>query len=447
MRFSPSITPFQRLLVFIVFLVCLFGACMINPVFCPDEAARQLLTNYIFQNNKLPTGNELETIIPGWGFSYALRPYLPSIIASFLMRLWSLIYTSEYSLLVVSRMCSVFSLTGCCYLCIKSGNMLFRHKETATLFAVILCFTPQVSFLGMYQCNDSFALFSICLMFYSLIRGSRLHWDIKSSLLLALSFSVCVLSYYSAYMWIPTSVIFCIGVCFRDQSIDNKISFVARRSILIGGVVFLLTGWFFVRNAILHDGDFLGISTERKMRDIALSQGSSLYDFVNSHEQGISFPQFFSSKNFEWLRMTTRSTIGVFGYMDIYLSTAQYTRYYFCIFLAMILFIFLRFVNRKDTESKYMTLYLLLSSISTIGLSLYQSYFRDYQPQGRYIISLVLFVAYAFSYVFDNLTVTVEHSRSMRASPISFPLHAFTITIWLILFILSWYEAIIHMTP
>ena len=445
MRFSPSITPFQRLLVFIVFLVCLFGACTINPAFCPDEAGRQLLTNYIFHNNKLPTGDEPETIIPGWGFSYALRPYLPSIIASFLMRLWSLIYTSDYSLLVVSRMCSVFSITGCCYLCIKSGNLLFKHKESSSLFATVLCFVPQVSYLGMYQNNDSFALFSTCLMFYTMIRGSRLHWDIRSSLLVAFSFSACVLSYYSAYMWLPMSAIFFVVTCFKDQAIDNKYYFIAKRAFLIGEVVFLLTGWFFIRNAILHDGDFLGISTEREMRDIALSQGSSLYDFVNSREQGISFSQFFSTKDYEWLRMTTRSAIGVFGYMDIYLSTAQYTRYYFCILLALTIFVILRVVKHKDIESILTTLYLVFSSVLTIGLSLYQSYCRDYQPQGRYIITVILFVAYAFSYAADNLTVTVEHSTCEKN--LSFPLHTFAIIVWLILFIQAWYEAIMIMTP
>ena len=84
-----TLSRIEIILVLIVFAVCLAGALIVPPARCPDETARMTLTSWIYEHHTLPTGNEPETLIPGWGFSYALRPYLSAIIGAVFMTLFS----------------------------------------------------------------------------------------------------------------------------------------------------------------------------------------------------------------------------------------------------------------------------------------------------------------------------------------------------------------------
>ena len=83
---KTSLSKAGTALVLLVFAVCLAGALTVSPERCPDETARMRLTGWIYEHGSLPTGNEPETLIPGWGFSYALRPYLSAMIGAFFMK-------------------------------------------------------------------------------------------------------------------------------------------------------------------------------------------------------------------------------------------------------------------------------------------------------------------------------------------------------------------------
>ena len=142
------------LLVLSVFLLCFLCACTIAPSYCPDEEGRKLLSDYIYQTGRLPTGNEPETFINGWGFSYALRPYLSSVIGAIGMRTVSCFSFSEMLLLAASRMGSILSITLACVFALKAGLYLFQNRWSVRLYAIVICFLPQAVFLGSYQNND-----------------------------------------------------------------------------------------------------------------------------------------------------------------------------------------------------------------------------------------------------------------------------------------------------
>ena len=78
-----------------VFLICLTGACLLPFEQCPDEGERLKLTRWIIDHAALPTGNEPELIIENWGFSYATRPYLSSIIGAVFAKCAGLITESQ----------------------------------------------------------------------------------------------------------------------------------------------------------------------------------------------------------------------------------------------------------------------------------------------------------------------------------------------------------------
>ncbi|WP_054639574.1 hypothetical protein [Lactococcus fujiensis] len=69
---------------FLYFLLLMNAAVVNVHIFGNDEQARLLVVRYIFHLNRLPIGNESAVRIPLWGFSYAMEPYFPSLVAVFL---------------------------------------------------------------------------------------------------------------------------------------------------------------------------------------------------------------------------------------------------------------------------------------------------------------------------------------------------------------------------
>lgn len=372
---------------------------MTNIDLCPDEAGRRLLSGYIYTTGRFPVGDEPETIMAGWGFSYALRPYLSSVIGAYCMRFAAVFTQSERILLAMSRMCSVLSITGCVYFLIKTGNMLFKDRLSSLLLAVSICLLPQVVFIGMYQNNDALSLMAVSMEIYYLVRGSRDEWSIRTCTGLAISMAIGMLSYYSIYPWILLGGVFCIISCVRNKDIDNKASFIATRTFLVLAIIFVLSGAFFIRNAMVHNGDFLGIAYEKISREALRAKGAQLYDYSPGSARFDNFADFIR----DWIRFSVESIIGMFGYMDMPLSKLQYDIYIVpVIVLEFWVMIKARFDKDKSIHEKRLQRLLLIGGAAVILLSIYASWYRDYQPQGRYIITAALPFSFAIAYGMDR---------------------------------------------
>lgn len=412
----------EYLLIILTFCVCLTGALLLPANQCPDEAARMLLTRWIAQTGTLPKGNELQILIlpenvallnevyppvtremGAWGFSYALRPYLSAMVGGLFQKTASCFTDSPRILLAASRMCSVLSVTFCCFFCLRLGHRLFDKQDAAVLFAVLVCFLPQVQFLGMYQNNDSLSLCAVCMMLYYLIEGFDLGWPIRSCVGLAVGFSLGLLSYYTIYGWLLMSAAFYVLAVFTDPEFPDKGRLVFSRAGLILGICVLLTGWFFIRNACLHNGDFLGIASEEASRAEMRSRGYKLYDYVRYRDAGMSIPDFLRMGDHWWLRLSAWSFVGVFGYMDILLPRTQYRLYGAVIAGGALLYTATLFRHKPSRRDGLLSLTMLLASLITVLLHFWQSYTRDFQPQGRYIITLALSFGYVLVYGIDGL--------------------------------------------
>ena len=391
---KATLSKLEIAIVLLVFAVCLAGALTVSPDLCPDEKARIPLTEWIFEHNSLPTGSEAETLIPGWGFSYALRPYLSALVGAFFMKVFSLFSRAESLMLLGSRMGSVLSVTVCCVYCLLLGHRLFRKRSSAVLMAAVVCFLPQVLFVGFFQNNDSLSLASVSMMLYYLACGYDDHFSLRSCIKLAVAFSVALLSYYSVYGWILMGVVFCVAAVLRDQAISRKGLFILRRGLLIAAVCLLLAGWFFIRNAVLHEGDFLGITSEFRMREKLSSQGMRMVAIDSPRAGGLSFSGFLRERGLVWLEVTVLSFIGVFGYMDQLMPIPWYFCYLAFFLAGLVLFIIGLHRRRLDQKGKLLAAAMLAACLITASLSLWQSYSRDFQPQGRYVNTIALLLAF-----------------------------------------------------
>lgn len=429
---NKCFSAIEVLLILLCFSVCLTGALLLPVDQCPDERGRLLLTDWIVKTGTLPTGNEQEVMIPGWGYSYALYPYLSAIVGAIFERVAVCFIDSPRILLAASRMCSVLSVTFCCFFCLRLGHRLFEKRGSALLFASVVCFLPQVMFLGMYQNNDSLSLFAVSMMLYYLIDGYDRKWPVRSCVGLAVAFSVGLLSYYSVYGWLLMGAVFCVLAVLFDPEIPDKGRLILKRAALIAGICLLLAGWFFIRNALVHNGDFLGFASEQSSRESMQAQGHALYDYACYRGQGMSISQFLRFRDCEWFRISVMSFIGVFGYMIFYLPSAQYGVTCSLFLFGLLGFLAVRRRGRPCRRDGLLMIVMAASVGINIALHFWQSFARDYQPQGRYIITAILPLAYMLAYGVDRTSVTVPSPNFGKSAALR-PAAVLTL-VWLALF-------------
>lgn len=437
----------QVLIVAAVFAFSLTLALDMPSSLAPDERMRADVPLWIFRNGALPVGDEPDLVDPIWGFSYAFAPFLPSLLALPLMWVCSLFTGPEESLLLALRLVSVLAATGSAALCFPIGRRVFRRGETVYLFAVLVGFLPQFIFLGGYFNNDAFSLFTVLLILCLLLRGRERHWDVKSCAGLGVAISLCMLTYYFAYGWVLLSVPFCVASVLRDKTIEKKGAFLARRICLVAAVVLCLTGWYFIRNAYLYDGDFLALSASGKCA-AAYEQatGLSVLHLPTLAATGVGLGEMLFGMG--WIKTTLRSLVGGFGYMNIFLSDGLYALYFFLLAGGLLCGLY-RFLKRPG---HVLELFLLsLGGVIPVVCSIYFSYTSGFQPQGRYIfaalpaLTLLTSLGYEQAAIFltrHRRTGRVSVTRPGQAAPVTFTLGVnptvLVTLLWLALFAVVW---------
>ena len=375
------------------FCVCFVAASYIAPANAPDELMRYPIAQFIYETGTLPTGMEDSLINDLWGFSYAVYPYLTSIISAFFMKIVSFFAASEASLLIAARLTSVFAGTGTLIMCFKIGEQLFEERHFSLLFTSLVGFLPQFVFLSSYQNNDSFAVFTASIIIYFWIRALKTNWSFRSLVGIGVGCGLCALSYYNAYAYLLCTII----LYFADRIIAKATPVnIMRGAVIIFVIAFAIGGWFFMRNAALHDGDFLGLRTTTVSAELYAADGYKPSQLQNPRALGMSFADtFFRSNRFQtssWVLAVAGSFIGNFGNMSVRIPVFLYLLYFVLLLLG-----FLGFVTRRIGSfppKPVITFKLLVSIIFVIvvnlALFMYSCYTSDYQAQGRYMMPSLL---------------------------------------------------------
>lgn len=378
-----------------IFLVCLFCYYFIWTTSqpynsCPDESMKWDICKYIFENNKLPRGEEETIRNQIWGISYAFQPILTYMIGAGFMKVASIFTMDEFSLVVAARLVSTLSMTLSVYFVIKIADKLFKDKEIyKILFVVFIAFQPLTAFLASYINNDSTAVLATTMIIYLWILGLESNWKTKHCVLLGLAIGFCALTYYNAYGYILCSIILCL-VSVTSNKMKSKD--IWQKVLIVGLVAFAFAGWWFIRNAVMYNGDILGITAQNECGDkYALDKFKPSTRMTVQKEGSSLIYMLFRMK---WIVITALSFVGIFGYHSIVMSN----KIYFCylvIWVVGIVGVLMKFkelfVYKKEEKNKYLLNYIfVVSIIIPILLSMYYSYASDFQPQGRYIMGIIV---------------------------------------------------------
>lgn len=438
-------------IIFVLGVLVFYTAWMLASPYAapPDENMRYDIPMYIYKYGVLPRGDDPALINNAWGLSYAFFPILSYMVSALFMKVVSVFSTEPIALLMAARFFSVLCGTGTAFMSLKIGRKLFG-KNIGFLFAAMVAFLPQNVFISSYVNNDALAILSTSLIVWFWIKGIESNWDLKACVGLAVSISICALSYYNAYGFILCSIILFYATfflketgaqCVRgthalrgpERSGDRFSDSVWGKTLIIVGIVFVLAGWWFIRNAILYDGDFLGMRSmdacaeahawpevRPSAHTTPMSQGMSIFDML------------FRTT---WLLSVGRSFIGKFGGMSV---TMPMWSYPFAIAFFLVGFVLFFKNERKafsfktDVEGKK---YAILSWVMVLAalipnlLSMYNSYASDYQPQGRYSLPMIIpffyFIAIGYGSVLRKSKNEERNVMIMVAGIIIFALIAY----------------------
>ncbi len=380
-------------LILLVFMMTLTWAIIQPNNEGPDEGMKMDICQYIANHGKLPHGGEEEIRNPIWGISYGFTPILSYIIGGLFVKIASNFTSDIHILYIVARLVSVLCITAMSIVNIKIGEKLFKNKYYKWFFIVLTSALPQIIFIGSYINNDSLALLSISIIIYAWLNGLENKWNIKTCIIFSIGLALCALSYYNAYGYILTSVILFIASYFINKNENNKFDFknMFKKGIIIAGITFLLCGWWFIRNAVIYKGDFLGLSTEEEY-----SEQYAMEEFKPTNRktpQNTNMGLFNMLFKKGWVIVTLKSFVGVFGTMIITMGTKFYLLY-FGVFAIGIIGYISRFYKLKhikeDKNKSLLEIIFGINIVIPIGLSIYYSYCNDFQPQGRYIMPMLI---------------------------------------------------------
>lgn len=368
----------------------------------PDEKMRFTIAQYIYEYGNIPRGDNPEIIDSTWGISYAFTPINSYIISGYLMKIASHFGAPDAYLLYVARAVSVIFCLLTVLFCIKIGKKVFSGVYV-WCFVVLVALLPEFIFISGYVNCDAIAMFSVSWITYALVVGEEKNWDVKRCIFLGIGIGICLLSYYNAYGVILFSIFYCILSVVRNEDIDNKVKFIASRAAVVLLFVFLISGWWFIRNGVLYNGDILGLSASSKCAELNAKESYKPSNRMTPFKRGYSLS--YMLFDMEWIDKSMKSFVAAFDYMLFWLSDKYYQIYYLLISIGLmggVVSSFISIIKRKRIGCKkemcqqkpidnvFFWGCMVGTCVVTISISIYYSYFNDFQAQGRYCLPMLV---------------------------------------------------------
>lgn len=409
----------------------------------PDEVNRFKVVSFICRHGRLPHGADPEVLLDGFGASYAFQPMLTYIIQGFLLRFLKLFTADGQVLLVAARMVNVLFGVLMAYFVRQTARLLWENTYLQWTFTVMTVFLPQNIFLHSYVNTDSMAMLAVSVICYGLLRARRSDYDRKDCVLLAAGIILCAMSYYNAYgIILAAMVVFALryvhiggqnggaesagampgggpgaekaagsAMPSADRTGPARTSLwvewrpLLRKGTFISAIVLLGIGWWFLRNGLLYGGDIIAMDARRECAVRTAAEAFNPLTRFTYQRAGIPLADMLFET--DYIPLVLDSFIAMFGAMDLPTHGLIYLgyRYFWLAACAAALLVPRRLWNRTGSGSwsnqgslpengrKQRLLFnggMALFCLITVCLSIYYSYTWDFQPQGRYILPVLI---------------------------------------------------------
>jgi hypothetical protein len=390
---KTKITGKTAEILFLLFVFAVEAVLAANEAFgmMPDEFSHFEVVYYIYRHGIIPTGYEPQIQVPYWGASYAFQPVLAYMIQGWLMRFIDLFTDNIYILALSARLVDCIFGVIMAWFVRQISRLLWDGKSMQWLFTFMVVLLPENLYIHSYINTDSMAAMSVAIIIYAMLKGEEDDYSRRTMVLLSAGISICLLSYYNAYGAVLTAFI-CFVVHFlsakRYRAMWGKAGFVAL-------LVAIMAGWWFIRSGILYNGDILGLHA----RSLAtLTQAEAAYNPLTKKTFANTGRSVMDLLRSEYHTYVYHSFICTMGAMDLPTKLVFYQIDKVLLALAAVLCIVpvkSSVVFWKDGRQKRtIELLFAMDMIITASLHLLYSYAYDYQPQGRYLLPMLIPLMY-----------------------------------------------------
>lgn len=298
---------------------------------------------------------------------------------------------------MTARMVNVLMLTVILIMTINS--------ITARILAVPLLISPQIWYIFSYSNSDAFALFICFLVAYELVKPDSIFYrSLKRPMIFSNYFFMLYPVILLSLFWLSKvdfypfiAFAFCYLIFRR---LFNRDSFQINQQMIIrfftitiaSGILamaYIGTHHYvnnFNRAQKIAEMEEIHAAKRFKPSTALESQNFSL----SLKDRGISLKQLINQ--YHWLNDTFQSSFGVYGYLSIKSPTLHYNLVKITGTL-LALYLFSTILLSLNGEYLINTLTLLVFSTVIFSLSLYHSWVIDFQPQGRYLFSILPMVS------------------------------------------------------
>lgn len=373
----------------IFFVVCLFYAIKTVPWSHPDEFGHFSYVKYLQQNASLPSYTS------PYDFWEAHQPplyyalLLPATIAfsnqSIDVQLIAVrILNIFFGIANIWVLWMIFKHIAEEYLDSEKAQKLFIYITTA-----IAAFWPMVVYISAAVNNDNLANVLGSAMILLILKAPQLFTDISKNKLkkylagIAVLLAASILTKTSLYIFV--FITFWVIAFHLWKKLGKKINKVFLGYFFsFGLLIAILSCWFFIKNLVVV-GDLFGWK---------------YFDLTHAHQtSNISS----ISAVIEWVRITIKSTLGIFGYLNVYMQPTIVYRIFFIVLIVALAGNALFFINNRKNLRPLMIVYGLFATtvITTFIYSL-----SAFQPQGRYLFlgfaAIPLFITIGVLYWFKK---------------------------------------------
>lgn len=398
----------------------------------PEEATHFLLPQFIFQHGALPLGTDGAVKAAMGNQSFAYYPqWLGPLLQAFAMWGMKWLHNTPHALLFAARAISILSGLVTLGFLGRLIDRLFKSSVLSAMMMAFVAFLPQFLFLASYVNTDMLGLAGVSLICWGMAAIATEGWTWRSSAGFIGGAVVSALGDISTYGFLLAGVVFFVAA---TGFMLAKHAWTWPQALRAHAITLVWIGTptlpFFIRNWMLYH-DVLGFSANQAAYSRWLASGGAI---LRAPFDG-TFMDLVLNLNFYKLLVFTG--IGRFGNLTITMSTKYYLVYLAiaavgvgAAFVWFITRVILHHANATAglTYDENLTtlsaglvrhllrlfyLVFIVAGVATLVGFMVYSFHIDYDPQARYIITLlipsVMLLAVGYQNMMRQIPAALQH--------------------------------------
>ncbi len=382
--FNP---PLLGGLLFVGFLIYYVHAALSFPtLFNVDNHLNHAATRYISEHLKLPVIHDVENREIEFskdGATRLLRPPFTYIVSAAVAKASEGMVESN----IRKQRLGAALLGALTVLTVFVGFQLaFQQVSLSTLGATAIGLLPKFVFLSSCNNDDIGAIFSVSLLFASVLALRRYGASTKVLFALAFSLGLVLQTKYTAWLVLPWFALYSavlLSGCWQRL--------LKLMPLLL--LVFIASGgWWLIFNMANY-----GLNDPTALRHAAELQREITGQEPNQTgyaSTGVSYAGLLLNHD-QFLSKSYKSFIGYLEWIELDIGAASYTFYGLLMLLGLGFAIFRVRANWRNRQ--YFELIILLMITSQFLFYVHHNWARDIQPQARYVLPIIVPLLYLFT--------------------------------------------------